>query len=325
MLLQSLHKKESASFDKLREIAPGFAFEADLWLSQGHTIQMKGPGEYPAALKCYEMAYECMLKQNLVPQSKMLLNMGILYHSLGNLNSANDFVRRSLSPSLMNSDESIALNPVFHRPENDIFYHWETSPLSVRVEECPENNDSGLDTEFNTPLSQLCVVTLSDDASNSFLDYLRAGDDILISDVVLEVLKVNASKIYCKGFFSVLDRTESHSMRIKKSDRNFNQANLTNCFTLARIQEDRGHLQAAREIYIELLKLRPTFIECKKFPLVKYIIATTGYLRLSLMAKEIGKLAEASHWVSMALEIDPHHSDAIIVHGAHATFTCCKN
>jgi tetratricopeptide (TPR) repeat protein len=265
MLLQSLHKKESASFDKLREIAPGFAFEADLWLSQGQTIQMKGPGEYPAALKCYEMAHDCMLRQNLVPQSKMLLNMGILYHSLGNLNSANDFVRRSLSPTLMHSDQSVATNPVFHRPENDIFYHWETSPLTVRVEECsPENNESGLDAEFNFPLSQLCVVTLSDEAaSNSFLDSVRVGDDILVSDVVLEVLQVtDASKILCKGFFSALSRTENHSLRIKKSDGNFNQTSLTNCFTLARIQEDRGHLQAAREIYIELLKLRPTFIEC---------------------------------------------------------------
>lgn len=33
------------------------------------------------------------------------------------------------------------------------------------------------------------------------------------------------------------------------------------------------------------------------------------------MAKEIGKLNEANHWISMALEIDPHNSDSIIVHG----------
>jgi hypothetical protein len=37
------------------------------------------------------------------------------------------------------------------------------------------------------------------------------------------------------------------------------------------------------------------------------------------MAKEIGKLVEANHWVSMALEIDPHHSDAILVHGARVS------
>jgi tetratricopeptide (TPR) repeat protein len=267
MLLQSLHKKESASFDKLREIAPGFAFEADLWLSQGHTIQMKGPGEYPAALKCYEMAYDCMLRQNLVPQSKMLLNMGILYHSLGNLKSANDFVRRSLAPTLMHSVEASARSPVFHRPENDIFYHWETSLLTVRVEECPES--SGLDNTFNVPLSQLCMVTLSGESSSeSFPDSLRVGDDLLVSDVVLEILQVNPSQLICKGFFSALDRYQSHShgIRIKKSDGNFNHSNLTNCFTLARIQEDRGHLQAAREIYSELLKLRPTFIECLPSP-----------------------------------------------------------
>jgi hypothetical protein len=41
------------------------------------------------------------------------------------------------------------------------------------------------------------------------------------------------------------------------------------------------------------------------------------------MAKEIGKLAEANRWASMALEIDPNHSDAIIVHGALSLFAFC--
>jgi hypothetical protein len=47
-----------------------------------------------------------------------------------------------------------------------------------------------------------------------------------------------------------------------------------------------------------------------------------GYLRLSLMAKEIGKLNEANHWISLALEIDPQHSDSIIVHGR---LFCCSS
>jgi tetratricopeptide (TPR) repeat protein len=263
MLLQSIHKKESASFDKLREIAPGFAFEADLWLSQGHTIQMKGPGEYPTALRCYEMAHECMLKQNLSPQSRMLLNMGILYHSLGNLASANDFVRRSLAPNLVNSDEPSAASLIFHRPENNIFYEWETAAVTVVVEEGLDDVENGIDLEFNVPISQLCVVSLSEEyASQSFPEQLKIGDDILVADVVMEVLHVTATKIHCKGFWSTLDRGTGHTFKIKKSHRNCNYSTMTNCFALARIQEDRGHIQAAREIYIELLKLRPTFLEC---------------------------------------------------------------
>lgn len=264
MLLQSIHKKESVSFDKLREVAPGFAFEADLWLSQGHTIQMKGPGEYPTALKCYEMAYECMLRQNLVPHSKMLLNMGILYHSLGNLNAANEFVRRSLSPAINQSDVGPAPSPVFHRPENDVFYQWVTTSLLVCVEECSEDNGSGLHSKFNIPLSQICVVTLPDDHPTSFGDNLLVGDDIMISDVLMEVLQVEPFRLYCVGFVGALDMSTNHSFKIKKSERNFHHASITNCFALARIQEDRGHIQAAREIYLELLKLRPTFLECKR-------------------------------------------------------------
>jgi hypothetical protein len=47
-----------------------------------------------------------------------------------------------------------------------------------------------------------------------------------------------------------------------------------------------------------------------------------GYLRLSLMAKEIGKLTEATQWVCLALEIDPNHADSIIVHGNYSNILC---
>lgn len=272
MLLQSIHKKESTSFDKLREIAPGFAFEADLWLSQGHTIQMKGPGEYQTALKCYEMAYECMNKQNLTPQSKMLLNMGILYHSLGHLTTANDFVRRSLSPNLIVPNDDNKLNPIFHRPENDIFYRWtDEHQLTVQL---IDNENNLLDNEiqnhnsghgFQLSSYQLIKLVLSNDSNvNSFLNLIQVGDDILVSDILLEVLHIQSDYIICKGFHTTLKRNISHKVSIKKPESNFNNTTLTNCFALARIQEDRGHIQAAREIYLELLKLRPTFIECKR-------------------------------------------------------------
>lgn len=268
MLLQSIHKKESASFDKLREIAPGFAFEADLWLSQGHTIQMKGPGDYPTALKCYEMAYDCMLKQNLTPQSKMLLNMGILYHSLGNLNSANEFVRRSLSPAIVQADVGTAVNPVFHRPENDVFYHWAPTSYLVRVGDCLEENANGLHNDAHLPNSHVGVITLTDESDSLFFDTLKVGDDIMVSDVLFEVLQVHSAKLYCKGFIHALDLSANHSLKVKKAETNFNHSTMTNCFALARIQEDRGHLQAAREIYLELLKLRPTYLECERFILI---------------------------------------------------------
>ncbi len=265
MLLQSIHKKESASFDKLREIAPGFAFEADLWLSQGHTLQLKGPGEYTNALKCYEMAYECMNKKNLIPQSKMLLNMGILYHTLGNLAFASDFVKRSLSPKLISSNESDE-NPIFHRPENDVFYSWsEENDLRAVFEERDVLDESGFDETFQIPSSQICTYVISDDSpTKSFSGLIKVGDDLIISDVLMEVLGVSDDRLVCKGFSSLVIRSVTHPVRIKKSGTNFNQSTLTNCFALARIQEDRGHLQAAREIYLELLKLRPTFIECMK-------------------------------------------------------------
>jgi hypothetical protein len=40
-----------------------------------------------------------------------------------------------------------------------------------------------------------------------------------------------------------------------------------------------------------------------------------GYLRLSLMARDIGRLDEATQWVKQALVIDPENADAIVVNG----------
>ena len=40
-----------------------------------------------------------------------------------------------------------------------------------------------------------------------------------------------------------------------------------------------------------------------------------GYLRLSLMASDIGRVEEASHWVRQALAMDSDNADAIIVEG----------
>mmetsp|Transcript_24965 Transcript_24965/g.36827 ORF Transcript_24965/g.36827 Transcript_24965/m.36827 type:complete len:1271 (-) Transcript_24965:188-4000(-) len=291
ILLKSIHLKESTSFDKLREVAPGFAFEADLWLSQGHTMQLKGPGEYPTALKCYEMALDCMNKQGLVPHSHVLLNMGVLYHSLGKLSVANDYMRRSLQQNAgSDTDSSKPLNPLFRRPENDIFYSWSQELCEATSERCDESSPLGCVMRFHHSTND------NSDLSETF----HVDDDILAGEVLLTVTEVHADFIKCRCSFP-FPAGRTCTLRKKIPGNNFNMDTISNCFNLARIQEDFGYYHAAREIYVELSKMHPAFLEC--------------YIRLSLMAKEIGRLDEALYWISKALQCDPESADANVVHG----------
>ena len=254
MLLRAKHKGEHSTFDKLREIAPGFAFEADLWLSQGDAMQSKGSAEYPTALKCFEMALECMERQHLVPHRQVFLNMGVLYHSLGNLKAAKKFICHSLSASSQEEqDKSNDTNPIFRRPENDIFYSWSDTLCEMEV---IGPGESLVDYRYGE--SVLRVSSNAPVGSNKAM--FDADDDLLIGDIVVRVTSVSEDLMKCVGMISVPLGT--WEVKKKIPGKNFNKDTITNCFNLARVQEDLGHLQAAREIYIELLKRHPCYIEC---------------------------------------------------------------
>lgn len=317
MLLKSIHKKEHASFDKLREIAPGFVFEADLWLTQGDTMQSKGPSEYSTALKCFEMALDCMDRQGLVPHRQVFLNMGVLHHAMGNLKAAKKFICHSLSAVTRSSDDCTEeINPIFRRPENDIFYWWSEPLCSIEVCDADALQEEGL------PYGQCYMrLTVGNSDELSLAALFQVDDDLLVGDFVLRVLAVGKASLKCAGMINVPFGC-SWQVQKKNPGNNFNKDTITNCFNLARVQEDSGNLQAAREIYIELLKRHPSYVECTTCNSMHWILVIhhfPGYLRLSLMARDIGRSEEATHWVSQALIIDPSNADAIVVNGTDSS------
>ncbi len=57
--------------------------------------------------------------------------------------------------------------------------------------------------------------------------------------------------------------SQEYDLRTKVSLNNFVDESITYCYNFARLLEDEGHTKAASEIYVELLKRHPSFMECE--------------------------------------------------------------
>lgn len=303
LFIQSYHKKEVASMDKLKEVAPGFAFEADLWLSQGHAMHQKGPGEYRKSLLCYEMALSVMQEQGLDPHHHVLLNMGVLYHATGNLKRALHYTRLALSASDRAAQDNdtgpTPPNPTFLQAENDVFYEWSAQPvLSLRL--LPASTVSvPVAGARKGGVTSLFSVEEGDMSKVQEGTYLQVDGAV----VVVEDVSVDNKEITCRGLVPMHSSSSTTPFpALKKIPlHNFNNETVAHCFNLGRIHEDMGRTQAAREVYLQLLQLHPSFLEC--------------YLRLSMIASEMGQKKEALKWIERGTTLDKDNVDATVVFG----------
>lgn len=295
MLLKAITKGVVVPLDRLREIAPGFQYEIDLWLIQGK-LRQKDPLEYKNALKCFLTAKE-IIEVRLDAQGlpfglkavppEVLSNISVLHHSLGKLDKALQFCKDALI-SFKTSDDD-AVSTLRHSELEGIFYSW-TDSVSCRVAVA----DAG----------RFVITTTDDDNDTQLVDFkkiISVGDEVLISDVKHQVRSVvSASEIICYSPVK-LEHSSVHDLKLKVSFNNFTDETVTYIFNLARLFEDQKQTSAAIELYIELLKKHPCYIEC--------------YLRLSLISSDMGKLEEASMWLSRALEVSDSASDATLCLG----------
>lgn len=286
-LLRGLQKKEMTRIDKIREVATGFKYEADLWLVQGQ-LRQKDPSEFATALKCYVNALDCIEAKQLTASSVILSNVSVLHHSLGHIDQALEFCKKALTAVeaeiVASSDvRDIPVNPVFRSSDLvDVFYTW-SSAIATQQEE-------------------LGTFTF-DDASDS-IDAYSIGDDVLINDMIYAITSIDTINRVITASSPIAMLTPTHAacvMRRKVLGHNFCDSYITLCYNYARILEDTGAVNAASEVYIQLLKLHPCFIEC--------------YLRLSKIAKDMGNFGDASLWLSRSLEVDEGEPDATICLG----------
>lgn len=305
MLLRALHKRESSSLEKIREVAPGFVHEVDLWLLQGQ-LRQTAPTEYISALKCYSHALDSMEQQAkdsvedgrlassfIVEHPRILSNMAVLHHSLGRLTLALDFCHRALVAQqvLSDSEESKDLdavskvprvqNPIFkNQLFEGVFYSWSSALCTVKPIWSEWEGDS-------VGLNPLCFFEISgdsDDASTDLTTIFSPGNELLLqavggqmqdeSPVLHTVVSVTQRGVVTRSHIHrilLLAASEGGSTSIhlsvkkKVSGHNFTDSSITMCYNHARILEDLGHTNAAKEVYVQLLKQHPSFIDCKYY------------------------------------------------------------
>jgi tetratricopeptide (TPR) repeat protein len=331
LFIQSYHRKETtASFEKLKEVASGFVFEADLWLSQGHAMHQKGPGEYAKSLRCYEMAHSVMQEQDLVPHNHVLLNMGVLYHAGGNLSKALHYTRLALQASDRPFRENeqgesvpVTANPIFLKAQNDVFFSWSEKGSLFDVVVLPPPTASSLPASLpaNKGGVYSCLSLVKEEGTDTDtekgLSAVSVGSYLLVDGVVLVVDHVDLVKqqLLCRGMIALHphendananNKSLSFPVQKKLPRHNFNNDTIAHCFNLARIHEDLGQLQAATEIYEQLLRMHPSFLEC--------------YLRLSMIASDLGRKGDAVMWIERGIALDKDNADATVVFGD----LCCQ-
>ena len=243
-LLNGLHKGEPCPFEALKDVAPGFQFESDLWLLQGQ-LRLKVPAEYPNALKCFLSALQLMKKSRVRIEPQLLANMAVLNHHLGRTHDALDHMREAIR-SL--AEHSAVANPDFECVEFEgVYFEWSDVVCSLHVDS---------DDRFK------CVdpfVVLS--------GIITAGTSVLIGDVLHTVTEVGAEAFAASSPMSVLllgTSDESDAvlpLRVKTNTASF-YANTTFSYNYARILDESGSTQAAAEAYKALVAEHPSFTEC---------------------------------------------------------------
>jgi tetratricopeptide (TPR) repeat protein len=261
MYLKAIIRKELALFDKLREIAPGFQHEADLWLLQGQ-LRQHDPEQHKHALRCFLNAKECMEQKmgadgdgKTAVSPAILSNIAVLHHSLGQLQKALEFSQLALLAVHAQSEGLASAHQhtptVFRSAELEgVFYNWSAEAVcQVRV-----GAEAG---HF--------VLAEGDAADLTAL--VAAGDEVVLSGVKHIVVRVvSPSEMFCSCPVKAWATAEAATLglRVKQPLNNFHDGSLTYSFNFARLLEDDGHTKAASEVYFELLKKHPSYMECKR-------------------------------------------------------------
>ena len=259
MLLKALPPLcQEATLDKIREVAPGFAHEADLWLTQAK-LRERRPQDHAAALKCYLAARDALVGGGRGGEvsPELLGNIGVLYHSLGRLDKAMEFCKLCLvscSERGRGSVDGGGGGHLFQAAElENILYKWSDPLCSVILAASPADS--------NTPRFVLCSEEVQDLSA-----VVPLGVHLVIGDLLFTAAEVTTKEVECLPCPVPLPphmAQQPMDLRIKRAMGNFTTSSVGFNFNLGRLLEDAGHSRAAAEVFIELLKRHPSFIECE--------------------------------------------------------------
>ena len=275
---------EILPMDKLKEVCTGFVWEADLWILQGRE-RLKIPAERSSALKCLENGLACCEAQQLLVDPNLLSNIAMLHHYSGSGGGGTGtgsgqllsmkFMRRALKTAHVHN---LHLNDPATLPppslnikcvDNDVFYSWSAvichvvigDEVSDGVEESKSNGETP--TLLSGRTRHIRAVVSEDSVCADLTSLFAAGHHVLLGgDVLCEIEEVGSGAF--SGVSLVPLPVGTHvSLQHKVYHRNFNTETVTMVYDYARILEDSGKTLAAQELYAEILKLHPSFLECE--------------------------------------------------------------
>ena len=241
ILIRSITKNEVVGFDRLKEIVTGFPFEASIWQLQGF-FRQQDPKEQSEALKCYEMAYAVLKKSNTSPPANFLCNMAVLSYLNGNMENAMSFSKQAIQAAVI----SVKNSPL----------------LSIKVFVCEENAFLNFEdpSEYQISCDGSDVVTVV--TCNGTLGSAPHPGDVLVVDGV-HLLVITTDGTLLKIQRSISLPAGEYTARRLTGGGMIRDETLVLCFNYALFLELTRAFAAAEEIYEELIKVHPSFVECK--------------------------------------------------------------
>jgi tetratricopeptide (TPR) repeat protein len=284
-LLLAMQEGQVVAFEKLKEFAIDFEFEANLWLIQAE-LRHKKAQELGVALKCYTAALECVKDTGDHSMIAVILsNIAVLQEGAGKHGVALETMKASLVSYEKCANNDTAYPASFSNGEFEgVFYKWaDSSCASVKRGKA----DSSFEFHGENPALQVGEIVKIDDVLHTIESTSKNG---FIAYSPIDVFVVGAS--CSEGPKSELPLTR------KISWKNFNSTTITVCYNYARILEENAKTSAATELYLSILKHNPALIE--------------AYIRMSHISLSKGNTADAVSWACRGLSIDERNSDALV-------------
>lgn len=311
-LLKALSRGEYDNFEKLKEIAPGFQFQYDLWLAQGQA-RFKKPAEYLNAVKCLLEAKRALSEKHIEIPTNLLLNISTLYFNLKDYSNALSYIQLSLTSSpasktFISSEVNNTGSEIYKLSDFEgVFYEWSEVHIAIKQDENDLNRFQILDSTI-LPFE------------------IYIGAEILIEDSIWKITQVfSPTEFECCNTFNISISFENYidlKFRPKVYFSTFSSNNVVTIFNYGRLLEETNMLNAAVCIFENILILHPSHAECKSaiyfifyssFVTYSSCIIYLGCFRLSFIQRACGKFEIAKKYLHKMIAIG---EDSVDVHVA---------
>lgn len=244
-LLRGIVKEELMSFDSIKEVAPSFAYEYELWLSQGQ-LRLKKPAEHLSAMKCLMEAKATLHRQRVPYPFDLLLNISTLYQYLGNFAESKEYSRLAID-SYAEVGGEVPRELLLHWEFENFYYNW-----SEDMGEIVQNPRDPQSFRIHIPITRQHLI--------------QVGSDLRVNGIVWTIKNiVSKEEIVAETLFGgwLLMHNESHPFQVRISKQNFCDATILCSYNYARALEDEHRLYAASMLYQHIAKLHPSFVDGK--------------------------------------------------------------